>query len=199
MDKTLKFISFILWLIRSFLFIWIHLGFRLIFGNQKNKLPAIKSQLLLQPATVIAKRIRERQVILFLSPENIQFRAAQITAYEVVQAYIDRIRDVQPYLNAYVDERFDQALNEAREIDRMLDNEQTLPEVWSEERAPFLGVPFAIKESMQFPGFHNSTGIVSRKNFICTDTAKAVENMLKSGAILLCNTNVSEGCMWFES
>lgn len=88
---------------------------------------------------------------------------------------------------------------EAQEIDRVLDNEQQIPEKWSEERAPFLGIPFAIKESMQFPGFHNSTGIASRKNFISTETAKSVENMLKSGAILLCNTNVSEGCMWFES
>jgi Asp-tRNA(Asn)/Glu-tRNA(Gln) amidotransferase A subunit family amidase len=52
---------------------------------------------------------------------------------------------------------------------------------------------------MQFPGFHNSTGIAARKDFVATQTAKAVDNMLKSGAILLCNTNVSEGCMWFES
>ena len=80
-----------------------------------------------------------------------------------------------------------------------MDSSEALPDRWSEENAPFLGVPFAIKESMQFPGFHNATGIVSRKDFVCTGTAKAVENMLKSGAILLCNTNVSEGCMWFES
>jgi hypothetical protein len=63
MDEVLKFISFILWLIRSFLSIWIDLGFRLFYGNQKFKLPPIKNQILLQPATVIAKRIRQRQVI----------------------------------------------------------------------------------------------------------------------------------------
>jgi hypothetical protein len=63
MDKILKFISFIFWLIRSFLFIWIHLGFRLLYGNQKSKLPPITNQILLQPAIVIAKRIRQRQVI----------------------------------------------------------------------------------------------------------------------------------------
>ncbi|CAF3122714.1 unnamed protein product [Rotaria sp. Silwood2] len=183
MDKTLKFIAFILWIIRSFLSIWIRLGFRLIYGNQKFKLPPITNQILLQPATVIAKRIRQRQV----------------TVYEVVRAYVDRIKVIQPYLNVYVDERFEQALNEAREIDEILDNGKPLSDQWSEEQAPFLGVPFAIKESMQFPGFHNSTGIVARKNFISTETAKSVENMLKSGAILLCNTNVSEGCMWFES
>jgi Asp-tRNA(Asn)/Glu-tRNA(Gln) amidotransferase A subunit family amidase len=75
----------------------------------------------------------------------------------------------------------------------------SLPYEWTEERAPFLGVPFAIKESMEFPGFHNSTGVFARKDYISTRTATSVANMLKSGAILLCNTNVSEGCMWFEA
>ena len=92
---------------------------------------------------------------------------------------------------------------EAQDIDRVLDavsfGHRALPDEWTEERAPFLGVPFAIKESMEFVGFHNSTGIAARKDFICTRTATSVMNMLKAGAILLCNTNVSEGCMWFES
>jgi hypothetical protein len=62
MAKALQVISFISWLIRSFLSIFVHLGFRLIYGNQKFRLPPITNQLLLQPATVIAKRIRQRQV-----------------------------------------------------------------------------------------------------------------------------------------
>jgi hypothetical protein len=63
MDKVLKVVSFILLSIRSFLSIWIDLGFRLIYGNQKFKLPPITNQILLQPAIIIAKRIRLRQVI----------------------------------------------------------------------------------------------------------------------------------------
>ena len=103
-------------------------------------------------------------------------------------------------VNVYVDERFEQALDEAKEIDRILDDRSSpLSDRYTEEQAPFLGVPFAIKESMQYPGFHNSTGIAARKNFIATETAGAVGNMLRSGAILLCNTNVSEACMWFET
>lgn len=67
MDTTLKLISFVLWLVRAFLSVWIRLGARLFYGNQKFKLPPIKSSILLRPATVIAKRIRERQVPLSLS------------------------------------------------------------------------------------------------------------------------------------
>lgn len=63
MNAFVRLISNILWLIRSCLSILIHVGFRLIYGDQKLKLPPIKNQILLQPATVIAKRIRQRQVI----------------------------------------------------------------------------------------------------------------------------------------
>ena len=62
MSKFLAVISFVFWLIRCFLSIWICLGFRLIYGNQKFRLPPITNSLLLQPATVITKRIRQRQV-----------------------------------------------------------------------------------------------------------------------------------------
>jgi hypothetical protein len=62
MAKLLGIISFLFWSIRTFLSIWIHLGFRLIYGNKKFRLPPITHPVLLQPATVIAKRIRERQV-----------------------------------------------------------------------------------------------------------------------------------------
>lgn len=120
-----------------------------------------------------------------------------------MRAYVDRTRAIQPYLNVYVDERFSQALAEAQEIDRVLDavanGQRSLPDQWTEEQAPFLGVPFAIKESMEYPGFHNSTGIFARRNYISTVTATSVAHMLEAGAILLCNTNVSEGCMWFEA
>ena len=67
MAAILRLLSFLVWCIRSFLSIWIHLGFRLIYGNQKQRLPSISSQLLLEPATVLAKRIRQRQVNLMAS------------------------------------------------------------------------------------------------------------------------------------
>jgi hypothetical protein len=65
MSKLIQFLSFVVWLIRSFLYVWIHLGFRLIYGNQKFRLPPITNEILLQPATVIAKRIRRREVSSF--------------------------------------------------------------------------------------------------------------------------------------
>ena len=65
MQRILKFISFLFWLIRCFFSIWIRWGYALIYGDQKLKLPPIDNPILLQPATVIAKRIRERQVCFF--------------------------------------------------------------------------------------------------------------------------------------
>ena len=72
MAKSLQIISFIFWLIRSFLSLFVHFGFRLIYGNQKFRLPPITNQILLQPAIVIAKRIRQRQVNSFEDKTNFE-------------------------------------------------------------------------------------------------------------------------------
>ena len=45
----------------------------------------------------------------------------------------------------------------------------------------------------------NASGLVKRKNFRAPEDADVVKNMRMSGAILLCTTNTSELCMWFES
>jgi hypothetical protein len=62
MGKLLHMLSLIVWAARRFLSAFVHLAIYLIYGNQKRRLPPIKSQLLLQPATFLAKRIRHKQV-----------------------------------------------------------------------------------------------------------------------------------------
>lgn len=44
----------------------------------------------------------------------------QRTSEEVVSAYIDRVKEVNPYLNAVVEERYRAALDEARSVDRQI-------------------------------------------------------------------------------
>ena len=41
---------------------------------------------------------------------------------EIIQAFIDRIHEVNPLLNAVVGDRFEEALEEARHIDEILDS-----------------------------------------------------------------------------
>ena len=68
-----------------------------------------------------------------------------------MEAYIRRIKEVNPIVNAVVAERFEDAVKEAEEIDRILDSGD-VPDKYSETNAPFLGIPFTAKEAFGVVG-----------------------------------------------
>lgn len=68
----------------------------------------------------------------------------QLRSASVVQAYIDRIYEVDPYINAIVDRRFEDALEEAKEADALVDSGKMTREQLMNEK-PLLGVPFTVK------------------------------------------------------
>lgn len=66
-------------------------------------------------------------------------------------AYINRCRDVNPVVNAIVGDRFELALQEAREVDKFLAS-TTKSQDELEQETPLLGVPFTVKESIGVEG-----------------------------------------------
>lgn len=71
----------------------------------------------------------------------------------MVRAYIERIKEVNVYLNAVVDERFSAALEDAKIIDMQIADARldgTLDELVTNK--PLLGVPFTVKESCSVAG-----------------------------------------------
>ncbi|XP_032886259.1 fatty-acid amide hydrolase 2 [Amblyraja radiata] len=154
------------------------------FGGPRNSrpVPPAVQPLLLLPGVELARRIRRRQV----------------KSVDVIEAYIGRIKDVNPIVNALVAERFSAALKEAQQVDKRL-AEGNEDEKLLEESVPYLGVPFTVKEAFALEGSPNSSGLVSRKNVISPTDAAVVTNLRKAGAIPLGVTNCSELCMWYES
>lgn len=75
--------------------------FSLYYNSRKRSVPALSDELVLQSAVSLAKKIRE----------------GKVTSEEVVRAYADRIRAVNPVVNAVVDSRLDEAVEEAKRID----------------------------------------------------------------------------------
>lgn len=69
----------------------------------------------------------------------------------LVRAYIERIIDVNDYLNAVVDTRFVDALEEARQVDQLVQC-GTLSEKQMAENLPLLGIPFTAKEALVVKG-----------------------------------------------
>lgn len=84
--------------------------------------------------------------------------SVQITSESLVQICIGRIFEIQPVLNAMVDQRFKQALEEARRVDRIIASLQshgpTLEELALE--SPLLGVPFSAKDGLRVQGNRSS-------------------------------------------
>jgi fatty acid amide hydrolase 2 len=69
----------------------------------------------------------------------------------VVQGFIDRIHEVNSLINSLVDERFEVALQEARDADVFLAS-TTLTAEEIKHQKPFLGVPFTTKDSTAVQG-----------------------------------------------
>lgn len=74
-----------------------------------------------------------------------------MTSEEIVRTYIKRIQEVNPILNAVVEERYEAAINEARAVDKALKTEN-LDIVKLEKEKPLLGVPMTVKESCAVKG-----------------------------------------------
>ncbi|CAM5165472.1 unnamed protein product [Natator depressus] len=127
-----------------------------------------------------------------------RIRRREVKCTDVVQAYIKRIEEINPLVNAVVKDRFDAALQEAHHVDKLL-SEGHGDEDSLQEKFPFLGVPFTVKEAFALHGMPNTSGLVSRRNLISTSDALVVSRLKQAGAIPLGVTNCSELCMWYES
>ena len=82
---------------------------------------------------------------------------SQFTSVQVMNAFIERIKEVNPLLNCVVDERYDLALKEAADADELIASGK-LSEQELEEQKPYLGVPISTKDCIEVKGlFFSST------------------------------------------
>lgn len=150
--------------------------------SSERSMPPVTDEILLLPSNVLAEKIRKRQ----LSSEL------------VVKAFIDRAKLVQGHLNSIIDERFEDAIKDARSIDKFLETTD-LTEEQLEEQKPLLGLPFTTKDSIQVTGMKWSSGCLRRKDLISTEDAPIVASYRRAGAIPIALTNVPELLLWFAT
>lgn len=69
--------------------------------------------------------------------------------------FISRIKQINPLLNCVVDERFDDALIDAANADKLIaSNKYTEDEL--KVKKPFLGVPISTKDCIEVKGIHDA-------------------------------------------
>jgi len=150
--------------------------------QKKTPLPPIDNNLLLHSATSLADKIRNREV----------------SCEEVVQAYIARVKAVNPLINAVVQDRFEQALQEARTADLQLASGVYNPDQLRQDR-PLFGVPITIKESVAVQGMSHNAGRVKPKERVAAADASFVRRLKEAGVIPLLVSNTPEVCMCWET
>ncbi|CAD5233858.1 unnamed protein product [Bursaphelenchus xylophilus] len=131
-----------------------------------------------------------------------KIREGKLSSYELVKAYLDRIRFVNTYVNA-VTESFDvEALEEAKKVDEYIKSLDKGSEEYKNlaHTKPLLGVPVSIKHSFDVKGYRNIAGLAHRRDIpIATEDADAVKLIRAAGGIPHCYSNVPPGCMWVET
>lgn len=120
----------------------------------------------------------------------------QLRSEDVVRAYIERIREVNPLINAVVEERFEAAIEEARKADALIAETQPL---WLIKNYPLLGVPCTVKESCSLRGAPLTGGSLARKGLRATTDGEAVAHIRAAGCIPLLVSNTPEYCLNWES
>ncbi|XP_043501542.1 fatty-acid amide hydrolase 2-like [Polistes fuscatus] len=155
--------------------------FDFYYEKKVTKVPPVKNPLLLESATKLAEKIRTKEV----------------KAEEVVQSFIDRCKEVDKIIHAIVEDRFKEAIEDAKQVDFELESYKDTDDL--KETKPFLGVPFTTKESNEAEGLLHTMGMVSRKNHRSQSDATVVSYMKKAGGILIAKTNIPELNLWVES
>lgn len=112
--------------------------------------------------------------------------ARELSARELVAAYLARIEVANPWLRAYRDVFAEQALRAAKDADERRAHGEDLP---------LLGIPLAIKEDQAIAGFPTTYGTDAVRRVAEQDNAP-VGALRAAGAIFLGRTRAPELCLW---
>jgi amidase len=113
-----------------------------------------------------------------------KLQCGDVSSREVVTAYLNRIEEVNPQINAVVQLTAEAALEEAS----LADNDLAKGKL----HGLLHGVPFTIKDSFDTAGVISAGGTKGRATYVPTTDATIVARLRSEGAILLGKTNVPE-------
>jgi aspartyl-tRNA(Asn)/glutamyl-tRNA(Gln) amidotransferase subunit A len=129
-----------------------------------------------------------------MAPADIPFLSAtelaahlenkQISPVEVVEAYLSRIEQVGPTVNAYITVCAEQARQAARKAEAEIASDHY--------RGPLHGVPVAVKDQIHTQEILTTDASKVRAEFVPDEDATVVTNLKNASAVLLGKLNMSE-------
>ena len=119
-----------------------------------------------------------------------EVRARRLSAVEVTEVHLNRLANVNPAINAVVQEFPDEALDAARQVDAALAR--------GERQGPLCGVPVTIKVNVDQKGHPTTNGLRLQEALVATEDSPVVANIRKAGGIIVGRTNTPAFSLrWF--
>ncbi|MPY56196.1 amidase [Streptomyces spongiae] len=119
-------------------------------------------------------------------------RARKVSAVEVTQSCLNRIEATNPYLNALVEVRPEEALDQARRADEAV--------AAGADLGPLHGVPVSTKINTAQRGHATSHGVPAFAGDLAADDAACVAALRSAGAVLLGRSNAPAfSYRWFST
>ncbi|MGH7826618.1 MAG: amidase [Candidatus Binatia bacterium] len=111
-------------------------------------------------------------------------RKKQVSPLELTRRYLDRIKTLNPALNAYLAITEEGAVAAARRAEREISR--------GNYRGPLHGIPFSIKDNIAIKGVTTTAGSKILSDWVPDFDATVVERLKKAGAVILGKTNMHE-------
>ena len=107
----------------------------------------------------------------------------QFSSSELLRACLDRIRDVEPKLNAFITISEKEALEQAKDADFLMKDTD------SSEWPSLLGIPIALKDLFSTRGIKTTAASKVLENYLPVYDATTVERLKEAGAVIIGKTN----------
>jgi amidase len=108
-------------------------------------------------------------------------KSRKISAKEAAAAALARLDAVNPAINAVVDHRPEDVLKQVAAVDAAIAR--------GEDLGPLAGVPVTVKVNIDQQGFATTNGLKLQRDAIATSNSPVIDNLKKSGAVILGRTN----------
>lgn len=114
-----------------------------------------------------------------------------VKSIEVIDAFLARIEDVNPAVNAVTAQLTEQARAAAVAVDQAVASSKKL--------GPLAGVPFSVKENIDVAGSATTWGVAALAEQIASADAPPVARLREAGAIPLARTNLPDFAFRWDS
>ena len=110
--------------------------------------------------------------------------AQRLSPVELTQAYLDRIAEINPLINAYITITADRALDQAKQAEAEI--------VRGNYKGPLHGIPIGLKDLFDTKGIRTTAGSKIMAERVPSEDGQVVSLLNHAGAILLGKLNMHE-------